>query len=94
MHRIKAKESERQDKQVELGVTENVTLTVDKQAKVDERYVQLQGILTQMEQLDKEMDELDINYDQQFKDLTDELGADILASKEKAAASAATQDEK
>ena len=66
MNEIKTKELQKEEKKAELGVGEEVKLNTDKQTKVDERYAQLQKMLSQMEQLDKEMDELDLNYVEEF----------------------------
>ena len=45
-----------------------------------------------MEQLDREMDELDLNYADEFKNLADEIGVDMLGGQVPPAGAAADAD--
>ena len=45
-----------------------------------------------MEQLDREMDELDINYALEFQNLADSIGSDMFGERGKAEGAAASAD--
>ena len=66
MEQIEAKEQERNKKNEEFmqeAAFEEIKLSSDKQAQVDDKNAKLQAILANMQALESEFDELDAEFD-------------------------------